>query len=398
MITSVLPRGRGGRELAAIVATASLASVTISLAVPLLSLVLHAHGIDSFTIGLNSAASALGSLAILPFADGLARRFGALAAMRAALLIAAAVLLLFPLAVDLVLWAFWRVLLGAVGSVLFVLSEAAINALAPPASRGRVLALYATAFSLGYALGPLLLAVVGSEGPLPFVLASLFLVFAAVPLRWAPDIDGLLVAPGEPGDRPRARMLFHRAALSLMGVFVYAALEAGFFALLPVYLVAIGETESRAGLLLSLWIAGNLLLQLPIGWLADRLGAQRTLGLCAGLSLLALVALDGAARSGPLIWPLLLVGGGTMGALYTLSLALLGERFAPRELVRANASFVAAFQFGLLLGPVAVGASMHGLGAETFGWTLALLCGALLFGAVVARARPGLARGGGRAA
>lgn len=387
MIATVRSATRG-RQLAALVATASLASVTISLSVPLLSLVLHAQGIYSFAIGLNSAASALGSLAILPFADGIARKFGTLRSMRAALAVAALVLLLFPLAVDLFLWALWRVVLGAVGSLLFVLSEAGINALAPPNRRGRVLALYATAFSLGYALGPLLLALTGSEGPLPFLLASAFLLSALVPLRWATGVEDALVRESEPDLGVDRAALLRRGSLAFAGVFVYAALEAGFFALFPVYVVATGASERSAGLLLSLWIAGNLVAQLPLGWLADHLGARRTLGLCAAFSCAALLFLDPAARSGWLLWPLLVAGGGTMGALYTLSLMVLGERFARGELVRANAGFVASFQFGMLLGPVVVGASMQAFGAESFAFSLALLCGALVIGTLGAKRRP----------
>ena len=50
-----------------------------------------------------------------------------------------------------------------------------------------------------------------------------------------------------------------------------------------------------------------------------------------------------------------------MGALYTLSLARLGDRFRPTELTRANTAFVMIFHVGLLLGPASVGAAMRGV-------------------------------------
>lgn len=370
MIGGLLPDGRIGRELSLVVTTGALASVTLSLGVPLLSIVLDRHGVEPAAIGLNTALGGVGSLLAVPFAERIAHRLGAVRTMRAALALASVTLLLFPLAVDLLLWSLWRMVLGAAGAVLFIVSEAAINALAPPDRRARILALYATAFSLGFAAGPLLLALTGSEGFLPFLVAAGFLLAAALPLRLVEGVDGLLAGRGEV-DLPVAALV-RRAGLPLLGVLVYGLLETSFFALLPVYVLALDRPEGLAALLLSVWIAGNILLQLPIGRLADRIGARRTLGLCAGLSTLALLLLDPAVRAGWAAWPLLLLSGGTMGAFYTSSLVLVGERFRPAELVRANAAFVASFQLGLLLGPTVVGATMGALGPETFGWPLAL--------------------------
>lgn len=382
MIAGLLPDGRIGRELLLVVTTGALASVTLSLGVPLLSIVLDRHGVEPAAIGVNAALGGVGSLLAVPFAERIAHRLGAVRTMRAALALAAGTLLLFPLAVDLLLWSLWRMLLGAAGAVLFIVSEAAINALAPADRRARILALYATAFSLGFAAGPLLLALTGSEGFLPFLVAAGFLLAAALPLRLVEGVDELLAGRSDV-DLPVA-VLVRRAGLPLLGVLVYGLLETSFFALLPVYVLALGRPEATAALLLSVWIAGNILLQLPIGRLADRIGARRTLGLCAGLSTLALLLLDPAVRAGWPAWPLLLLGGGTMGAFYTLSLVLVGERFRASELVRANAAFVASFQLGLLLGPALVGATMGAFGPGTFGWPLA--CAASALGIAILRA------------
>ena len=52
-----------------------------------------------------------------------------------------------------------------------------------------------------------------------------------------------------------------------------------------------------------------------------------------------------------LLWPLLVLLGGLMGGLYTLSLALIGERFRGADLTRANTAFVMTFQLGAIVGP-----------------------------------------------
>ncbi len=71
-----------------------------------------------------------------------------------------------------------------------------------------------------------------------------------------------------------------------------------------------------------------------------------------------------------LLWPLLVLLGGLMGGLYTLSLALIGERFRGADLTQANTAFVMTFQLGAIVGPPYAGALMHLLGVAAFPLTL----------------------------
>ena len=159
------------RDLAPVMLTATLVGMTLSLAFPLLSLVLERHGVDTFGIGLNTAAGGLGIFLVAPVRR---RRWCGAWAWSAASGWASAstalCMLLFPLWVDPWLWFALRLVFGMAASLMFVLSEAAVNALTPDAIRGRVLGVYATLFSLGFVAGPLVLALAGSEGWTPFLL------------------------------------------------------------------------------------------------------------------------------------------------------------------------------------------------------------------------------------
>ena len=69
------------------------------------------------------------------------------------------------------------------------------------------------------------------------------------------------------------------------------------------------------------------------------------------------------------IWiflPSLFIFGGVVVGMYTVGLALLGERFKGADLAAANSAFVLMFSTGGLLGPPIAGAAMdiwdpHGL-------------------------------------
>jgi MFS family permease len=359
------------RDLVLVIATASIASMTISLGFPLLSLVLEREGYDAFTIGLNSAASGFGIFLVAPFVNRIVRRLGAVRTMQAAILAVAGLLLVFRLHVDPVTWFVLRLALGAAGGLMFVISEAGVNALAPPEIRGRVIAAYATTFSIGYATGPLILAAVGSAGWAPFLVAAAILIVSTLPVGRVRGLDRALASRG--GQARRGLLAFWRAApLPYLGVLVYAMIETAFFALLPIYAIHLGLLEAAAASLLAIWIAGNIVMQFPIGWLGDRWSRPAVTAISAGLAAILLLAVPAVQGSNGLIWPVFLVMGGMMGAIYTLSLTLLGERFEPAELTPANTTFVATFQIGLLAGPLLVGAAMRGIAPNAFGWSLAL--------------------------
>ncbi len=77
------------RDLAPVMLTATLVGMTFSLAIPLLSLVLERAGVDSFGIGLNTAASGFGIFLVAPFVPRLVRRLGVVGCFRLGLVVTA---------------------------------------------------------------------------------------------------------------------------------------------------------------------------------------------------------------------------------------------------------------------------------------------------------------------
>ncbi|WP_375636074.1 MULTISPECIES: hypothetical protein [unclassified Bartonella] len=67
-------------------------------------------------------------------------------------------------------------------TVMFILSEFWINSYAPPKRRGFVLSIYAIVLGLGFAVGPMLLAKVGTQGFIPFAVGYSLIILAAIPI------------------------------------------------------------------------------------------------------------------------------------------------------------------------------------------------------------------------
>jgi MFS family permease len=370
-----LPPGTRRAALAAIILHMTAVGVTMGIMYPLPGLVLEPRGIETWVIGLIAGTPAAGILVLVPVAPRLAGRFGPFPTMLAGLAVGCTAFVLTPLVDDLWAWAVLRFFMGAGLGLPWLLGETWINALSLESSRGRVLALYAAGLFLGFAGGPIALDLVGVEGFAPYLVGAGALALAALPLvpvrRFAPPLPA----------RPKTEVLTVAKAAPTVAA---AGLLAGFcesaaYALVPLYGLRSGMDQSAALGLLTAVILGGIVLQYPIGWLADRM-ARRLL--------LALLALAGAVVA--LLWPLVMdaypaalavgvVIGGLVLSYYSIGLALLGQRFALEDLAVANAAFILCYELGTLTGPAVAGAAMdlwrHGLPA-----TIALA--SLLFSAL----------------
>ncbi len=363
------------RALAALIATISVVGLSLGLTLPLISLVLQSQGYSSALIGLAAAMPALGILLGSPLTPWLVRHGGARQVMIGGLLINIATILPMAWVESFPLWLLLRFLMGAADALLFTVCETWVNQLAEEHSRGRLVAVYVTLLSICFASGPLLIGLTGSEGSLPFLVACGIMVLALPPM--------LLVGRGsllQGGSRPSGFSVlgFCRLVPGLaFGVLVFAAIDSSALALLPLLGLHIGYSEAPAAAMITVMIAGNILFQFPLGWLADRMDRQRLLAYC-GLGVIA-SALGGMMLSGTvLLWPLLVMLGTTAGGLYTLSMVRVGQRFRGAELVTANAAFGVLWGIGTLLGPAVAGVLMYWLMPGGLALTWALLGGLLL--------------------
>jgi MFS family permease len=126
-------------------------------------------------------------------------------------------------------------------------------------------------------------------------------------------------------------------------------------------------TEGQLGLLFSAFFWTYSLVQIPVGWLAERFGAHRVLPIGLGIWALATIFV-GAAHSFPILLALrLLLGIGESVGFPCVS-KLLAAVVPIKSLGTAN-GIVA---FGYLFGP-AVGTFVGGLIMANFGWRAAFM-------------------------
>lgn len=359
------------RSIAAAISSISVVGIAIGLGIPLLSVILETRGHSASMIGLNTAVAGLASIAAAPIAIPLAVRFGVVWTMLGMIGAGALAFVGFFFAPQFWMWFPLRIVLHVALTVLFILSEFWISASAPPQRRGFVLGIYATVLSLGFAAGPWIFAQVGSQGFLPFGITFAITMVAAVPVA-AAWRESPPIAPSDDETRSFLGYLY-LVPTATAAVLVFGAVETGGFALFPVYGARLGYPEADAALLLSMIGLGNVILQVPLGMISDRIRDRRVILLaCAVVGLAGMLALPWLAHNWTVLAVLLFFWGGVVAALYTVGLAHLGSRLSGHELASANAAFVFCYGLGMVLGPQAIGIGMDLVGEDGFAWALAL--------------------------
>ncbi|HEY8613835.1 MAG TPA: MFS transporter [Roseomonas sp.] len=348
-------------SLTAVIGAATIFGLTYSLTAPLVALNLAERGVGETMIGLNAAMHAVGVLLVAPILPRLAGRFGARSLVLFALVLTAVLLLLFP-AIPLVwMWFVLRIGLGIGAEILFVLTETWASELSDDKTRGRIMAAYTALLSLGFAGGPLILSYTGPDGLLPFAVGAGVSLLALL----------LMAQPGVM--RPAMRAHGHGNLLRFMRLTPIAmsttALNAGVetagLSFLTLYAVRLGWEDQAGTQLITTLMLGAILLQLPIGWLCDKMDRRRLM-----------LSLGALSTVGALVWPLMLrepwiaylamfLWGGVFVGIYTTMLAIIGARFRGTDLVGVYAAMGLLWGAGALFGPslagVALDLTRHGL-------------------------------------
>jgi MFS family permease len=365
------PAGGGRIVIAAAILLIALVGLSLSLFIPLLSISMERQGVSGTLSGLNTAVAGLGTLMALPFVPRIAQRCGLARVLLGALGVSSALAVGFH---YLPFWAWFplRFVFGATIGTLFVVSEYWITSTAPPERRGMVMGIYATMLSVGFASGPLVLAAAGTEGFAPYAAGAAIYALAALPLLLArgriPTISGESHGP--------VWSYMTAVPVATFAGLVFGAVETGAFALFPVYGLRNGLDAEAAALLITVVTAGNIVSQIPIGWLADKIDRKRMLLVCAGVGAAGAAAMPFALAELRLFYAVLFVWGGFIGGIYTVGLAHLAARYAGAELANANAAFVMLYSVGLIVGPPLVGLGIDVTGPHGFAWSLAAMLAA----------------------
>ncbi|PWK69067.1 putative MFS family arabinose efflux permease [Aminobacter sp. AP02] len=328
------------------------------LSYPLFSLLMQKQGMSPAMIGLSAAMMPMGLIASAPFVPAAVRLFSGRTLAVLCSIAAAICFLLIGYMQDWVAWFVVRFMIGVVINPLYILGEVWALSMAPPSRRGRVMGVFNTLMGIGYASGPLVLTFVGTAGWTPFLVAIVGFLACAVVLRIMSDLSGF----EDDGESKAGVLGFAALAPALLfAVLVSAANQQSTYSLLPVFGAAHGLPEAVLAAMLTALSMGNILLQIPLGLMAERVGGRTMILFCAAATAICAVLLPLLIET-RFIWPALVVMGAVGYGVYTMALVELGNRFSGSLLVAGNAAFALMWGMGGIVGPPASGLVMQNFG------------------------------------
>jgi MFS family permease len=297
------------------------------------------------------------------------RVFAALAA------VASAAILLQGSFINPVAWGGLRLLSGLCFAGIYVVAESWLNDRASRANRGRLFAVYMLVLYVGLGGAQFLLLLSSPNSAQPFMLVSVLISLALVPIV----LSAHQVPEGSATGKVRLIDLYRNSPLGVVGVSVSGLTSATIFSMGPVYARLSGLDIKGVASFMGVSILAAVTTQYPAGRLSDRMDRR---------TVIAAVCSVATAVAGVLFWfkelphPLFLVLSaalsGVILTLYSLSVSHANDKLEPVQMVAASSKLLLLNGSAAALGPIIAGGVMAYFGPQGYFGTLGSLTGALL--------------------
>jgi MFS family permease len=284
-----------------------------------------------------------------------------------------ALLVIYPVFPDWMVWTALRVLAGFCFSGIYITSESWINNTATNETRGQALSAYMIVQMLGIIASQVLLNTPDPSGFALFIIPSVLVSLAFMPILLAPT-----PAPAFDSTRRLSfRSLFRISPLGCVGMLLTGGVFSAMFGMASVWGAQAGLSVRDISIFVGALYVGGLVLQYPIGWFSDRIDRR---GLIMGLSGVASVTMLVAALL-PLPFTALigvaLLLGGITNPVYALLIAYTNDFLSREEMAAASAGLIFLNGFGAIFGPLVTGWLMETTGPRGFFLFIAILYVAL---------------------
>ena len=359
------------------------------------ALIMVAHGLQGTLIpirasleGFPTAATGavmsgyfVGMLAGSTLSPALVRQVGHVRVFAALASLASVSVLMHALFVEVVFWTAMRVVTGFCYAGMYVVVESWLNQRAANHNRGRLLSLYMVTMFAGAASGQLMLNAADPGAFDLFLVVSILVSLALVPL--------LLAA--RPGPRPRragrltVAELYRASPLGVVAAALTGVVHGSLFGMGPIYAREIGLDVGQVAWFMALATIGALFSQWPLGWLSDRVDRRRVMlgAALVGAAAPAVVAAGLVAPGASSAFAMMFVLGGAALPLYSLSISQVNDYLSPRQMVGASGTLVFVTGCGLITGPLAAAFALETMGPagylQCLVAVLAVLAGFIVF-------------------
>ena len=284
------------------------------------------------------------------------RMFGALASLASTSILVQAIF------IDPWTWGLMRVITGFSYAGLYIVAESWLNEFSDNKNRGKLLSLYMLVSLGGMAGGQLLLNIAAPTGMELFLLVSIMISLAVIPIL----VSAVKAPRFEATENISILQLYRVSPLGVFGMFITGVTMGSVFGMGAVYATYINMSVKEVSFFMGAMIVGGFIFQYPLGWLSDLIGRRMIIIVsCFGGSIISAFAMG---FNGDIIMVYIVAAtvGGMVLPLYSLCGAHTNDYLTPTQMVAASGTLVLINATGAALGAPITAFSMAKFGAEAF--------------------------------
>jgi MFS family permease len=307
-------------------------------------------------------------------APPLLRHVGHIRAFAALAAIASVAILVHGCVVHPVAWGAMRLVSGLCFAGIYVVAESWLNDRANRANRGRLFAVYMLVLYVGLGIAQFLLIVSDPLTPTPFMLVSVLISLAMVPIVLSAQALPERSVPR----KVRLPELYRNSPLGVAGVMVAGMISAIIFSMGPVYARLKGLETRGVATFMAVSILAAVATQYPVGRLSDRMDRRTVIAMVCALATLVAGSIV-VFREMPQAAFLALAAlfSGLVLTLYSLSVSHVNDKLESAQMIAASSALLLLNGTAAALGPVIAGGLIAAFGPPAYFATLATLTGAL---------------------
>jgi MFS family permease len=337
--------------------------VTQGFLIPVISTMLEQMQVSSSINGLSAAMLYVGMLFSMMFYSKLITRWG----YRNTIVLGIAILLVsflfLPFIQGIWWWTILRFFVGIGNNIALLSCQVWLIATVDPDHKGKRLSQFGLMYGLGFGLGPLGLNMSEHGYLIPIITLIVLLVISIlIGFRLTNGQADFAKTEEEQQVSVSYKTIYQLGFLAMIPMLLYGFLEVALSGNFPVYGLKLGLTKGEISLLITAFIWGSLVFQIPLGVLGDKIGRKNLLRILCTLGGIGMIFVPLVGNHFAGLFLILGLSGGFVGSLFSLGLAFMDDILPSHLLPKGSALCSMHYSIGSIIGPYLGGSLMQHLG------------------------------------
>ena len=249
-------------------------------------------------------------------------------------------------------WCVFRVMTGIAIATSYTAVESWLNAKLNNKNRGQFFGVYRIIDMTGALVAQAMIIVLVPAYFLSYTMLAILVCLSLMPLGLTKTVQPVMPET----QKIDVLFAFRISPLAALGVLTVGATGSALRMIGPLFAYQLNFTPTQIGLFLSLPLIAGMIIQLPIGYLAERATPRQLIGGLSGITILISIAFTIIEAETVLgiktIFILVFIFGLTTMPLYSLSAIHANNQTKEQDMTMLSASLIFLFGIGAIISPV----------------------------------------------